>query len=290
MSPSSLEPVAIEVDRDGLVLAGEELGTGPPVVLVHGLTATRRYVVHGSKLLARRGFRTISYDARGHGASDPAPDGKGYGFGELVADLEAVLAARAGAEPPLLVGHSMGAHTAVAFALANAHRVAALVVIGPVYMGVPLDEPALAEWDELADGLERDGVEGFMRALDRPSLSPDWREVILRFTRQRIAEHRDLAALARAVREVPRSAPFESLDELEFLDLPTLVVASHDEADPGHPYAVAEAYAQRIPGARLVSEAPGASPLAWQGSKLSREILDFCGQPAVRERHGKTRL
>ena len=43
-------------------------------MLLHGLTATRRNVVQGSRLLARQGFRLIGYDARGHGESDPAPD------------------------------------------------------------------------------------------------------------------------------------------------------------------------------------------------------------------------
>ena len=74
---------------------------------------------------------------------------------------------------------------------------------------------------------------------------------------------------------MPRSRPFESLDELESLDVPTLVVASHDEADPGHPYAAAAAYAERLPRARLISEEPGQSPLAWQGGKLSREMAAF---------------
>ena len=73
---------------------------------------------------------------------------------------------------------------------------------------------------------------------------------MLRITRERISLHRHPEALAQALREVPRSRPFESLDELEFLDVPTLVVASHDVADPGHPYAVAEAYAERMPGAQ----------------------------------------
>ena len=63
----------------------------PAVVLAHGITASRRYVVHGSKLLPRRGFTTISYDARGHGESGPAPEGSGYGYEELVGDLESVL-------------------------------------------------------------------------------------------------------------------------------------------------------------------------------------------------------
>ena len=65
---------------------------------------------------------------------------------------------------------------------------------------------------------------------------------------------------------------------------PALVVASRDSADPGHPYAVSAAYAERLPEARLISEAEGESPLAWQGGRLSREIASFCAEPAVAER------
>jgi hypothetical protein len=60
-----------------------------------------------------------------------------------------------------------------------------------------------------------------------------------------------------------------------------LVVASNDEADPGHPYAVAEAYAAALPRARLISEDDGQSPLAWQGGRLSREIALFALEPDV---------
>ena len=55
-------------------------------------------------------------------------------------------------------------------------------------------------------------------------------------------------------------------------DSPAAIVASRDEADPSHPRAVGEAYADAIPGATVHTEAPGASPLAWQGSQLSRII------------------
>jgi hypothetical protein len=54
-----------------------------------------------------------------------------------------------------------------------------------------------------------------------------------------------------------------------------LVVASHDAADPGHPYETAALIAETLPRARLVSEDEGESPLAWQGGKLSREIETF---------------
>jgi pimeloyl-ACP methyl ester carboxylesterase len=59
----------IVVRSDGVELAGDEGGEGPPVVLLHGLTATRRYVVMGSGALERGGHRVIAYDARGHGRS-----------------------------------------------------------------------------------------------------------------------------------------------------------------------------------------------------------------------------
>jgi hypothetical protein len=71
---------------------------------------------------------------------------------------------------------------------------------------------------------------------------------------------------------VPRSRPFEDWAELGELDLPCVVVASRDEADPGHPYAVGARWAEAIPGAELRSEEPGASPLAWQGGQLSELI------------------
>ena len=95
--------------------------------------------------------------------------------------------------------------------------------------------------------------------------------------RQRLSAHEHPDAVADALHEVPRSRPFEAWDELAALDLPVTVVASRDEADPEHPYATGERYAEAIPGARLESEEPGKSPLAWQGGQLSRVIAEQAG-------------
>jgi len=266
------------------VIRGESAGEGPPIVLCHGITATRRYVVHGSRSLERAGHRVTTYDARGHGGSDPAPPGEGYGYPELVADLERVVGATAADGRFLLAGHSMGAHTAVSYALAHADRLAGLVVVGPAYDG-EITEAALAYWDGLAAALERGGADGFVAYIEaNQGIEPAFRDAVLRFTRERISLHERPEALVEALRAVPRSRPFGALDELAAIEVPALVVASYDDADPGHPYAVAEAYAEALPLARLVSEQPGDSPLAWQGGKLSREIAAFCSEPAVADR------
>jgi 3-oxoadipate enol-lactonase len=257
-------------------IRGEMAGKGAAIVLCHGITATRRYVVHGSRALERSGHAVVSYDARAHGESDPAPEGQGYGYPELIGDLERVVADTVGAAPFVLTGHSMGAHTAVAYALRHPERLAGLVIIGPVYMGEIAAE-TLAYWDGLAAALEGGGVDGFVEYIDRnQEIDPDWRDAVLRFTRERMLLHRHPEALVEALRQVPRSRPFETMDELGGLEVPSLVVASHDAADPGHPRHVAEAYADALPRARLTGEAKGESPLAWQGGRLSREIAAFC--------------
>ena len=120
-------------------------------------------------------------------------------------------------------------------------------MIGPIYTG-EIEPASLAYWDELATALEQGGVDGFVDYIDRhqtastrpgasrcsASPAPGWSCTGIS------------ARWREALREMPASRPFGSLEELEALDVPALVVASHDEADPGHPYAVAAAYAERL--------------------------------------------
>jgi pimeloyl-ACP methyl ester carboxylesterase len=268
------DPEPFEVESGGVTIAGETVGEGPDVVLTHGLTATRRYTVMGSKALPRSGYRLTTYDARGHGESSPAPASGAYEYRDLVEDLRAVLD-HLGAERAAIGGASMGAHTAMAFALAWPERVSALVQITPAYDGKPReDDDDLAEWDRLADGLERGGVDGFLGAYN-PQVDERYRDTVLKVTRQRLELHRHPQAVADALRVVPRSLVFEGLEELEHVEVPTLIVASGDEADPGHPFAVGKAYSERLPNAKLVTEDEGKSPLAWQGARLSKEIAGF---------------
>jgi pimeloyl-ACP methyl ester carboxylesterase len=266
------------IDSDGVLLAGEEAGSGTPVVLLHGLTATRRYVVMGSKALERDGHRVVMYDARAHGQSDPAKDKTDYGYDRLAKDLEAVLDDR-GIDQAVLAGASMGAHTIVKFALEHPERVKGLAILTPAFDPEDDRPDAMDRWDRLANGLRDGGVEGFVAAYGKPNVPEQWLETIDRVLHQRLSGHAHPDALADALQAVPRSKPFNAWDDLAAIAAPTVVVASRDEADPEHPYAIGERYAQTIPNARLVSEEEGASPLAWQGAQVSKVISELAAAP-----------
>jgi pimeloyl-ACP methyl ester carboxylesterase len=258
--------------QDGVTLSVEDSGSGVPIVLLHGLTATRRYVVMGSKALERHGHRVVAYDARGHGSSSPAPETDAYGYEQLVADLEQVLDDLS-IDRAVLAGSSMGAHTLLRFALQRPEWVAGLVVITPAYEPQSNDDPGrLARWDALADGLRDGGIEGFLAAYGEPKVPVALRETVIKVIRQRLSLHEHPEAVADALHAVPRSRPFKTIEDLAAISVPVAVVASGDEADPGHPQAVAQDYAAAIPGAELITDDPGRSPIAWQGSQLSRVI------------------
>jgi pimeloyl-ACP methyl ester carboxylesterase len=247
-------------------------------VLLHGLTATHRYVVMGSKALQRSGHDVLAYDARGHGGSDPAPSSEAYTYAELAEDLISVMD-EAGFDRPVLAGASMGAHTAVRVALEHPDRVAGLVLVTPAYD--PESWPGdLARWDALSAGLRDGGVDGFVKAYGEEG-PEKWRSTLQTVLRQRLGAHEHPEAVADALRAVPRSRPFESRDQLRAITAPTAVVADRDEPDPGHPLAIGELYASLIPGARLIVEEEGQSPIAWQGGQLSKVIAAVAAEAAA---------
>ena len=254
-----------------VTLEGEQAGEGPPVVLLHGLSATRRNVVQGSRALIKRGYQLISYDARGHGSSSPAPR---YEYSALVADLSAVLD-QLEIERAALVGSSMGAATAMAFTLEHPERVPALVQITPAYTGYARTGNVDGElWEQLAEALNG-GIEEFVRVAQPGDIPERWRTVAREATRQRMERHDDLDAVAQALREIPGSTAWKGLEPLSSLEVPVLIVGSQDDADSLHPLGVAEEYRRKLPNAELVVEDKGDSPLAWQGARLSNVIADF---------------
>ena len=268
------------IDAGGRVTlaVADDPGEATAVVLAHGLTASRRYVVMGSSRLQRDGHRVVAYDARGHGSSTPPEAADAYGYEWLTGDLARVLDA-CGLSRAVLAGVSMGAHTCLRLALEQPERVAGLVVITPGFDPVEYARPErLARWDALSDALRERGIEGFAEAFGVQRLPEAWRETVGRALRQRMAVHEHLDAVADALRWVPRSAPFADLHALEQIECPALVIGSRDEADPGHPLEIARLYADLLPDGRLAVEDEGASPLAWQGGRVSKLIAEVAAR------------
>ena len=165
------EPAALTVSQGGWSLAGESTGEGGarrPAARDHRDAALRRSRLQGPGTGGHTGSSPTTPEAMA--TPTPRRRADGYGYPRLVSDLDAVVSSELGEHrPSSSSGHSMGAHTAVAYALRNPAQVAGLVVIGPVYTGV-LDAEAIADWDRLAEGLERGGrrLHGRARPRSRP--------------------------------------------------------------------------------------------------------------------------
>ena len=238
------------LQRDGQRLEGEQAGEGPAIVGLHGLTATRRYVLMGSRTLERSGRRVVLYDARGHGASSPAPGGD-YSFAAQAADLAAVIESL-DAGPVVLIGASMGAHAALTLALERPELVAGLRASSRPPTTPSARACDLAHWDALARGPARGRRRGVRRRLrararcPRPGATPS-RPCCA--SGSRAHEHPD--AVADALEAVPRSRPFESWAQLHAIAVPALVVGSRDEADPAIRWRSRGATREEIPARAL---------------------------------------
>lgn len=261
--------------RDVVLNVRDEGAAGSPaVILLHGVTATHEYVLGRATHLQRSGFRVISYDARGHGDSTaPAPGG--YGYDRLLDDLVAVMEDR-GVGAAVLVGASLGCHTALRCALEHPERVRGLVAVTPAYDPERHpDEDAVRRAARLASALRRAGADGFVEAYEFPDATPTRRAAFAEAMRRQLRRHAHPAAVADALEHVMGTRPFQDLHELAGLDLPVLVAATRDELDSQHPLALAKRYAAAVPRGTLVCEAEGKTPLAWNGAALARHVADF---------------
>ena len=210
------------------VLRGSAAGEGTPIVLCHGLTASRRYVVHGSRALERG-------RAPGHHLRRPRPrrvrprPGRAELWipGADRATSSGWSRPRSARSASCSRGHSMGAHTAVGYALAHPERLSGLVIIGPTYTGeIAARVARLLGRAGGGAGSGRDRRLRRLPAAARAASAEAWRDSVARISAERMGLHRDPPVLARALRETPASRPFGSLEELAGLDVPALVVAS----------------------------------------------------------------
>jgi len=118
----------LRIRASGLTLAAEAAGPvgAPQLLFLHGSGQTRQSWGSALAEAARRGYRAITLDLRGHGDSDWSPDGK-YDLERFAADLSVVLDELGGA--PILVGASLGGLASMLVAAAPQPRARALVLV-----------------------------------------------------------------------------------------------------------------------------------------------------------------
>ena len=117
----------LRLDAGGAIVTGAEAGSGPPLVLVHGLGGTWEYWAPAMALLARAA-RCIALDLPGFGHSDDLPGE--FTLDKAVARLAAALAALGIPAAPVC-GHSLGGPLAVRLARNHPETTSHVVLVGP---------------------------------------------------------------------------------------------------------------------------------------------------------------
>lgn len=122
------------IDAGAVTLNVATVGSGPPVLLLHGFPDSWRLWEPQLHALADAGFRALAPDLRGYGRSDRPADVAAYRMPALVGDVVGLLDAL-GIDRAAVVGHDWGAALAWAVAIAHPDRVDRLAVLSVGHPG-----------------------------------------------------------------------------------------------------------------------------------------------------------
>ena len=260
-----------------LAISVSDVGSGPPVVLLHGLACGKRMWFHQIRALRRR-FRVIACDLRGHGETDAPSVATEYSAAHLTRDLLGMLDALNIARAAL-VGFSLGGGPALGLAATRPERVSRLVLAD---VGAGADEPLKIEW------MTRRWLtlirQGEVDELVADMLRSEFYKVYARRS-ARCRAH--MAALIRATPRdglrftlsqvlAKRKSLFRTTGVLKHLRVPTLVMVGQ------HDYVCSKAarlLAETIPNARLkiIANSGHMSPLE-QPAAFSAALMEFFGE------------
>jgi pimeloyl-ACP methyl ester carboxylesterase len=209
---------------DGVRIAWDTVGEGPPVVLVHGFGASRMQNWRAPgwyDALTGGGYTVVALDCRGHGGSDKPHNSAAYTETAMATDIGLVMRA-AGHERAFVIGYSMGGSLTLRFAYEHPERVEAAIIggVGANYFTRSQDWRAA-----IADGL---------LAENASELKPVQR-MFRDFAHQ---PGKDPRALAACMRE-PK--PPLTREQLASITLPALVVCGETDAVSGPPEPLASA-------------------------------------------------
>lgn len=239
---------------DGVEIAYEVTGDGDPVLLAHGFASNARvnWVDTGwVRFLERAGYRVITFDFRGHGASAKLYDQALYAQPHMPEDMRRLLD-HLHVERADVMGYSMGARMTAFLALRHPARVRSAIFGG---LGINMVR-GLGGTQEIAGALEADGAADVEHPTGR---------VFRAFAQQ---TRSDLKALAACMRSARASLTAEMVARFA---CPVLIVVGSADSIGGS----ASELAQLIPGARAI-EIPERDHMRTVGDRRYKEgVLEF---------------
>lgn len=254
------------IRHQGQRIAYAEYGEGGrTLVLVHGLLMNRHMYDHLAPEMAARGFRVITVDLLGHGASDRPTDMRSYSMTAFADQLASVIE-QLELERPVVGGTSLGANVGLEMAARHPERAGALFIEMPVLdnalLGAVLIFTPILVMLRFGTPL----LGAVAAAANRIPRSHYLVDLLLDWTR------RDPRA-SRAVLEgivFGRTAP--PREERERIHHPALVIGH--PVDPLHPFSDSGMLVDEMPNARLVN---AESIFEWRVSpkRLDDELAAF---------------
>lgn len=258
-----------------MLLAYDDHGPGPVVVLLHGFPLSRSLWEHQVGSIGSE-YRLILPDLRGHGQS-AAPEGV-YTMDTMADDVLELLDVLQLREPVVLGGHSMGGYVALSLMERFPERFRALILVS-TRAEADSPEVAVAREDLIRQiegvGDVRPVVDAMLPRLLSAKTKTERPDVVarVRSMMEKTAPRGVIGALRGMAARPDRTAV------LSRINVPTLVISGAD--DVISPPAVGESLSGAIPGARrvLINGAGHAAPIE-QPDDANHAILDFLGRIA----------
>ena len=217
-------------------------GSGPPILLLHGIAGTHTVWNDLIPGLAKE-FLVLAPDLRGHGRT-PAPPDSRFTFAEMAGDVMRLLDDQ-GVSSAHWVGLSGGALLALRTTLDQPERVRSLTMVsGAAYT----DAHTRAIADRWSETYAKEGPDRFALRLLKDLYYPDWIEANLDFAdalREQV-KHQDFTPAVRWARSM---ATFDERGRIASVARPTLIVQAMDDQviDASH----GRILRQSIPGAQI---------------------------------------
>ena len=262
----------------------EDHGAGKPVVLIHGWPLSGRSWEKQVPALVEAGYRVITYDRRGFGAS--SKPWHGYEYDTLTRDLERLMT-KLDLRDAALVGYSMGggevARYPAAYGTSRVSRVAYIASI----------TPALLESEGNPEGVHPSVFEGIRQGIksDRPAFLTKFfkdfysldRTLGKRMSEEalRMAWNIGAQASPKATYDLVAAWGTDFRNDLKRNELPTLIVHGDDDRIVPLPVSGKRTH-ELIKGSKLVEIPGGTHGLSWtHADELNAALLEFLKTPAA---------